>query len=382
MIAHQPNWERLLTDAAYKERMLKRSRILAEVRAFFRSEDFLEVETPTVVALPGMEPHLDPFRTNVTRTASAGRPAAKFEAHLITSPEYAMKKLLAGGLERIFEITRCYRDGEPWDGSHNPEFTMIEWYRANADYRAMMEDTEQLVESVARRVSIKLPDPTLPTIIEYQGRRIDVSSPWPRITVKEAMQQYAGINLDKAIDDPAWFRAEVEARGCHTDPSDTFDDLFFRIFLRDVEPQLARFVPEPGEQYASIAGDDVERPVILCEYPRSMAALAKLKPGDSRYAERFEAYVGGLELCNAFSELNDAAEQRTRLQEEREHRQKLGKRDYPVDEQFLEAVAKLPESSGIALGIDRLVMLLTNSASIRDVLFFPASDLFREANSE
>jgi lysyl-tRNA synthetase class 2 len=341
------NWERLSTDAAFRGRMEKRAAILAAVRAFFRDAGFLEVETPTVVALPGMEPHLDPFRTGVTEVGGANH-----DAYLITSPEYSMKKLLAAGLPRVFEIARCYRNGEPWDGSHNPEFTMIEWYRADADYAAIMADMETMVASVAKAV-------TGSDKIRHQGREIDLAPPWDRMTVAEAMERHAGLDLGRAIDDPVWFRAAVEAKGCTLTADDTWDDVFFKIFLRDVEPKLG-----------------VDRPLILHEYPRSMAALARLKKADPRFAERFEAYVGGMELANAFSELNDAAEQRARLEEERDLRAKLGRHVYAVDEKFLEAVGRMPEAAGIALGVDRLVMLLTDAAVISDVLFFPAGDLF------
>lgn len=344
----QSNWKRLKTDASYRARMEARGRILWEIRAFFASRSFLEVETPTLVALPGMEPHLDPFVTSLIR-----HDGATFEGHLITSPEYAMKKLLAGGMERIFEITKCFRNGEPWDGGHNPEFTMIEWYRANADYRAIMTDMEEMVASVA---TVMTGSPR----ITFGGRTIDLSPSWPRMTVKQTMEEYAGIDLDRAIDDPEWFRAIVGEKGVNPTARDTWDDLFFKIFLRDVEPKLG-----------------LDRPLILHEYPRSMAALARIKPGDTRYAERFEAYCGGLEIANAFSELNDADEQRRRLEEERELRGKLGRHLYEIDEEFLTAVGTMPPSAGIALGVDRLVMLLTDAASISDVLFFPARDLFK-----
>jgi lysyl-tRNA synthetase class 2 len=328
--------------------MEKRAAVIAGVRAFFGARGFTEAETPTVVAHPGMEPHLEPFSTLLKR-----EDGATFAAHLITSPEYSLKKLLAAGLPRTYDIVRCYRNGEPWDGAHNPEFTMIEWYRADADYTAIMKDTEELVAELATKLHGR---PAIP----YQGRTIDVSAPWERMTVTEAMERHAGIDLAAGIDDPEAFRRAIEDKGCPTGPKDTFDDLFFRIFLRDVEPKLG-----------------VDRPVILHEYPRSMAALARLKPGDARFAERFEAYCGGMELCNAFSELNDAEEQRARLEEERAYRASLGRPAFPLDEDFLEAVGMMPPAAGIALGIDRLVMLLTDAPSIRDVLFFPAGDLFK-----
>lgn len=348
MTENLPNWKRLKTDAAYRARMEARAKILAAIRAFFASRGFLEVETPTLVALPGMEPHLDPFVSRLVR-----HDGAAFDGHLVTSPEYAMKKLLAGGAERIFEIAKCFRNGEPWDGSHNPEFTMIEWYRANADYRALMADTEEMAAAVATAV-------TGSARVRFGDREIDLAPPWPRMTVREAMAEHAGIDLDRAIDEPEWFRQAVEAKGCTLTADDSWDDVFFKIFLRDVEPKLG-----------------TDRPLILHEYPRSMAALARMKPGDSRYAERFEAYCGGLELANAFSELNDAAEQRRRLEEERDLRAKLGRHLYGIDEAFLEAVGMMPPSAGIALGVDRLVMLLTDAASISDVLFFPARDIFK-----
>lgn len=345
------NWKRLRYDAAFRARMRKRAEIVAAVRVFFRSEDFLEVETPAVVALPGMEPHLDPFRTAV-RTVDG----KTYAAALITSPEYAMKKLLAGGLPRIFEIARAYRNGEPWNGAHNPEFTMIEWYRSDADYTAIMADMEKMVASAAKAV-------TGSERVTYQGKEIDLAPPWPRLTVADAFDRYAGIDLGPGIDDPERFRNAVEAKGCPLAPQDDFDDAFFKIFLRDIEPKLG-----------------ADKPLILYEYPRSMAALARLKPSDRRYAERFEAYCGGMELANAFSELNDAAEQRCRLEGERALRAALGRRAYGLDEQFLEAVGVMPESAGIALGIDRLVMLLTDAPVIRDVLFFPAGDLFNPSS--
>jgi len=344
---YQPNWKRCRFNNALRSRLEKRSEIVFGIREFFRGRGFLEVETPTVVALPGMEPNLEPFRTEVTRNDGA-----RFAAHLITSPEYACKKLLASGFKRIFEITRCYRNGEPWDGGHNPEFTMIEWYRAGADYTAIMADTEELVADLARRFRGG-------TEITYQGKQIDVAAPWERLTVAEAFDRFTGIDLPAMIDDPERFRQALAERGLEAGDGDTFDDMFFRVFLRDIEPKLG-----------------AERPVILYEYPRQMAALARMKAADPRFAERFEAYVCGLELCNAFSELTDAAEQVRRLEEEAAERARLGRHEYPIDRQFIEAVGMMPEAAGIALGVDRLVMLLTDAPTIKDVLFFPATDIF------
>ena len=346
------NWERLNDDSALRDRLARRGFVIRTLRQWFLSAGFDEVETPAVVRSPGMEPNLSPFETSVVR----GQDGARFSAGLITSPEYQMKKLLAAGYERIFEICRVFRNGEPFgagDDTHNPEFTMIEWYPAQADYTAIMRDTEEMVAAVARAA-------TGSALIQYAGRTIDLTPPWPRLTVAEAMLTHASLDLSRAIDDPAWFRQEVAARGLEPQATDSWDDLFFRLFLRDVEPKLA----QDG------------RPVILHEYPRSMAALSRISPRDPRYAERFEAYVAGIELCNAYSELTDQPEQSARLATEAEERRAAGKTVHPIDDDFVRAVGQMPPSAGIALGVDRLVMLLTNSRNIRDILFFPAEDLF------
>jgi elongation factor P--(R)-beta-lysine ligase len=360
-MADVPQWKKIKSDPLIRQRMVKRSAVLASIRRFFDVHEFLEVETPILVRHPGMEPNLDPLGATLKRDDGV-----EFPGFLITSPEYSMKKLLAGGLPRIFEITKCFRNGEPWSlagageqGTHNPEFTMIEWYRADADYRAIMTDTEAMVSSVAREVVGS-------ASLAYQGQPIELAAPWPRLTVAEAFDRYAGIDLGRGIDDPDRFRRAAADKGCQVSAGESFDDVYFKIFLRDIEPHLG----------AAEAGKPA-RPVILYEYPRSMAALARLKNDDRRYAERFEVYCRGLELGNAFSELNDAAEQRRRLEEESAERRRLHKYPYELDEQFIEAVAAMPDSAGIAFGIDRLVMLLTDAPSIRDVLFFPVSDLFQ-----
>jgi len=311
------------------------------------------VETPILVPSPGMEPHLGHFRT-----ALRDKDGRDLPAYLITSPEYAMKRLLAAGHSRVFEITRCFRNDEPWDGSHNPEFTMIEWYRTGVDYRTIMRDTEEMVSEVAIR-TVGRAD------LAYRGKPIDLTPPWPRLSVAEAFDRHAGIDLLSGIDDPEAFAAAARTEGIEVGPDDGFDDVFFKVFLHDIEPHLGQ-----------------GRPAILHDYPRSMAALARLKPGEPRLAERFEVYCAGLELANAFSELNDPEEQERRLVQEREERRRAGKDTPPLDRAFLEAVGSMPDAAGIALGVDRLVMLLTDAPSIRDVLFFPAGELFGATSGE
>lgn len=339
-------WQELKNDPKLRERLALRGRIITAMRGFFVSRGFTEVETPTVVPSPGMEPNLSPLETRVT--TNDGR---SFEAGLITSPEYAMKRLLAAGYERIFEIARTYRNGEPVGGLHNPEFTMIEWYRASEDYTAIIRDTEEMVAAVAKEALGT-------TTITYRGETIDLAAPWERLSVAESFTKYADMDLAAGIDDPAAFIAEAVRRGT-VNSDETFEDAFFKVFLTHIEPKLGR-----------------GKPTILYDYPRSMAALSKVKEADPRFAERFEAYIAGIELCNAYTELTDAKEQRQRLVQEAEERRLAGKKVFPIDEDFISAVAEMPPSGGIALGVDRLVLLLADASDLRDVLYFPAEDLF------
>jgi lysyl-tRNA synthetase class 2 len=342
-------WKQLKDDAPLRENLVKRARIIAAIRAFFDARGYLEVETPLVVAKPGMEPFLDPFETFVTDPFGN-----RYDAFLITSPEYSMKKLLAAGFTRIYQLGKCFRNGEAFEGLHNPEFTMLEWYQAGTDYHGIMDETEALVKDVALKTSGS-------TVISWRGKEIDLGQPWERLTVKEAMRKYADVDLDAALEDKRILLAAA-ARLEHVLPPDTpWDDAFFSVMLNAVEPRLG-----------------VERPTFLHEYPVSMAALSKVSSLDTRYAERFELYIGGLELANAFTELTDAVEQRERLDEEHALRVKLGRRDYGLDEDFLSALDVMPAAGGIALGVDRLVMVLLGEEDIRRVLAFPAESLFKK----
>lgn len=321
-----PTWRRVREGRQPLEPLLVRERVVDGIRAFFKEQGFREVETPLLVAHPGMEPHLEVFEARV----------GKSRAFLTTSPEYAMKKLLAAGLERTFQLCKAFRD-EPPSSRHNPEFTMLEWYRANADYTAIMADCEGLLRRLAG------------DSLTYQGETIDLASPFERLTVREAFRRHAGVELEE-------IEAGARARGYQTEGA-TWEQLYHQLFLNEVEPKLGR-----------------PRPTILCEYPAEMAALARVVDG---HAERFELYVAGVELGNAFSELTDAAEQRRRLEVEREERRAAGRVLYDIDEDFIAALAVgIPPSAGIAVGVDRLVMLLADRASIRDVLWFPADEVF------
>jgi len=323
-----------------------RASLQAEVRGFFAERGYEEVETPSLVPAPGMEPHLDAFHAPFL-PEGGGSPRALW---LHTSPEYAMKRLLAEGFPRIFQLARVFRNGEV-SATHNPEFTMLEFYRAGADHEGIMQDLEALVDHAARAL-------TGGTCVASAAGALDLAAPYPRVPVAELFARHAGVDLAGCGGDAGRLRAAMLASGLDGgQPGDGFDDLFFRVFLGRVEPALA-------------TGG---RPVYAVDWPASMAALARLKTSDPRVAERFELYAGGLELANGFSELTDAAEQRRRLEEERALRQRLGRPAYPLDERFLDAVGRMPEAGGVAVGLDRLLMLLVGARTIEEVLLFPAS---------
>ena len=346
-----PNYKKALVDLHFHERLVMRSQIIKEIRRFFDELGFMEVDTPAMVKLPGMEPYLDVFKTKFRCEEFDGKGLREEDMFLVTSPEYAMKKLLVAGFNKVYQICKSFRNKETFSETHNPEFTMIEWYRAYDNYYSIMEDTECLVEALALKFNGK-------PVIEYKGHSVDVSVPWTRYRVKDLFKDFCGISYD-VFEDVEAFRSAVAARGYKVSAETSFDDLFFLLFMNEIEPKLG-----------------FDKPVIVCEYPVSMASLSKRLDDDSRYAQRFEAYVAGVELCNAFTELNDPKEQESRLSLEREERASLGKDLYDVDGSFIEALKfGLPPSGGTALGVDRLVMLLSGAADINDVLWFPYRDL-------
>ncbi len=337
-----------MTALRRRELARARARLAAETRRALGALGYEEVETPTLVPAPGMEPHLSPFEAPF-RPEGGGEPRPLW---LITSPEYAMKRLLADGFERVFQLSRVFRNGE-LSATHNPEFTMLEFYRAGTDYQGIMADLERLVEAAARALRTG----GAPAV-ERGGRHLTLAAPFERLTVQEAFQRHAAIDLAACQGDGDRLRAAARAAGHDAGPAgEPFDDAFFRIMLAAVEPRLG-----------------VERPTFLIDWPASMAALSRLKAGDPRWAERFELYAGGLELANGFSELNDPVEQRARLVEEQALRRRLGRPALPLDEPFLAALGRMPAAGGVAVGFDRLLMLLTGAASIAEVLLFPATE--------
>jgi len=304
-----------------------RARILAEVRAFFASRGYLEVNTPLVVPSPGLDLHLDAFEVVPSGVVATKAAPTRF---LITSPEYQMKRLLAEGHGRIFQITQAFRAGE-CGKLHNPEFTLVEFYRPHAGVEAIMRDTEQLVARVTGG------------FIELGGRRIDVRPPFARITIFEAFERWAKTSSEEVL----WLAKHDE-------------NSFFQILVDTIEPQLAKL------EYATFVTD----------YPLEQASLARKKPSMPTVAERFELYVAGIELCNGFGELTSESEQRARLQNDQEKRRQQKKPVYPIDERFLGALAQgMPESAGNAIGFDRLVALACGTTAIGNVMAFADDEL-------
>ncbi|CAB1062898.1 Translation elongation factor P Lys34--(R)-beta-lysine ligase [Olavius sp. associated proteobacterium Delta 1] len=301
-------------QSAIKTNLYLRSQVIQAVRRFFIESDYLEVDTPIRIPAPAPEAHIDAVATE--------------DQFLQPSPEMCMKQLLAAGFPRIFQICKCFRHHER-GRKHLPELTMLEWYQAGSNYFDLMQECERLVCFVAHQLDRG-------DKLIYRDRPIELAKPWLRLSVTEAFNQYGSISMNKAL------------------ATDSFDE----VMALDIEPNL---------------GDP--NPVFLYDYPARHGALARLKPQEPLLAERFELYIAGIELCNGFSELTGAVEQRDRFEKEQHLRQSLNKSLYPMPEKFLAALADMPDAGGNALGIDRLVMLFADTDKIDDVVTFTPEEL-------
>ncbi|WP_035643144.1 EF-P lysine aminoacylase EpmA [Bradyrhizobium sp. ORS 375] len=320
-----------------------RAAITRALRAWFEEQGFTEVETGILQVSPGNETHLHAPATALT-AADGGR----HQRYLRTSPEFACKKLLAAGERRIFEFARVFRDRERGD-LHLPEFTMLEWYRAEASYDAIMADTVVVIAHAAQATGIRQ--------FGFRGRTADPYAEPELLTVAGAFDRHAGIDLLATIRDGVGDRDALAAAGqgkVRIGDDDTWSDLFSKLLVEHVEPQLGN-----------------GRVTVLYEYPTPEAALARVAAADPRVAERFEVYACGVELANGFGELTDAAEQRRRFDLEMAEKQRRYGERYPLDEDFLAAVAAMPQASGVALGFDRLVMLAAGAVRIDQVVWTP-----------
>jgi elongation factor P--(R)-beta-lysine ligase len=297
-----------------RKNLYLRAQIIAAIRGFFETRQYLEIETPYRVPTQAPESHID------AETSGSW--------FLHTSPELCMKRLLAAGYERIFQICRCFRKHERGQ-KHLPEMTLLEWYRQGADYKALMDETEDLVRHIAKNLGSG-------EILPYQGQTINMTIPWERLSVKEAFKRYSDTSPETALS----------------------EERFDEIMGLSIEPRLGR-----------------KKPTFLFDYPAQKGALARRKPDDPEIAERFELYIYGLELCNAFSELTDEKEQRKRFEQEIASQKAMGKTVYSIPEKFLKSLEQMPASSGCALGIDRLVMLFADTQNIDDVVAFTTEEL-------
>jgi lysyl-tRNA synthetase class 2 len=286
-----------------------RAKLIQSIRLFFIRHEFLEVETPLRIPSPAPEEHIEAIPSD--------------DWFLQTSPELCMKRLLAAGYQRIFQISKCFRAAERGN-KHLPEFTMLEWYAAGFDYHQLMDQCEALLIAAFK-------DRGRNQDVVWQNKKINIASPWEKITVADAFFRYAPITLNEAL----------------------VQDKFDEIMVESIEPRLG-----------------LERPTFIYDYPAKLAALAKIKMNDPTVAERFELYIGGLELANGFSELADASEQRQRFEEALKLRSAKNWARYEMPEKFLQSLDALPPCAGIALGIDRLVMIINDTANIDEVVTF------------
>jgi len=331
------------------DKRIARMQVFKEIRRFFDLKKFVEVDTPALQVCPGMEVHLKAFTTQMD--SPLGEESA--QRHLHTSPELSMKKLLVAGMPKIYQLCHCYRN-EAIGQTHLPEFTMLEWYRKDTDYTAMMTDTEQLVKNCVKACKTKM--------LKFGDTTCNPFKKWERITVAEAFKKYADIDIMATLDENPSVSPKADKlrrlaleKNIWCSPKDSWEDIFFRIMMEKIEHKLGH-----------------DRPTILYDYPTCLGALARRKPTDERVCERFEAYICGVELCNAFSELTDVTEQRQRFEADSKTKKQLYGYTYPIDEDFMNALDfGMGQASGNALGVDRLIMLITGADDIRDTCWVP-----------
>jgi elongation factor P--(R)-beta-lysine ligase len=342
-----PPWWTPHVHADRRPFLAARGRITDAVRHWFRRQEFVEVETAILQVSPGNETHLHAFATEMHAPRGVRAPL-----YLHTSPEFACKRLLAAGERKIFTFARVFRNRER-GALHHPEFTLLEWYRAHVRYEHLMDDCAELLAAAARAAQTE--------VFAFRGRSCDPFAQPERLTVAEAFARHAQVDLmatlADGVPDRSLLAASARAAGIRVAEDDTWSDLFSRVLVERIEPKLG-----------------IDRATLLYEYPVAEAALARVKDSDPRVAERFELYACGVELANGFGELSDPVEQRRRFVAQMEEKARRYGERYPIDENFLAALAAMPPASGIALGFDRLVMLATGAQRIEDVLWTPVVD--------
>lgn len=331
-----------------------REQVTDAIRAYFKGEGFHEVETPLLLPTPSTEPFLEVFKTELVDDRGS-----RWDGFLPSSPEFAMKKLLAAGSGSIFTITKSFRNGEGRSSRHNPEFTILEWYAANGDYWTVAEQFQELMLRILETVQADN-HRSGGALLSYQGKEYSLKEPWERISVADAFEKYAGIDTETMLDE-ARLKEMGKGKGYTVSESTTWEEIWNQIIANEIEPQLG-----------------VTGPTILYDYPASQAALSRKKADDPRFAERFEVFLAGMELGNCFTELTDWKEQEARCLADLAERKKLGRTEFPMDTDFITALKMgMPPTGGIAVGVDRLAALFADVPSIKDVLFFPAEEMFR-----
>lgn len=357
-------WQKLRKDPKLWQRYFVREKVIRVIRKFFLERNYHEVETPQLVPSVIPESYLESFTTTLLT-----RKREKKHLFLTASPEASLKKLVAAGIGNCFEITKSFRNGETHSNLHNPEFTILEWYQVGADYFDVMEECERLIVHIGHFLA-RLQASALQRRITYQGKEIDMTVPFQRISVIQALKKYADVDFDEitnksAIKDENIFSKEcifpvTKKKGYSIEKDSTWEQLFNQIFLNEVEPALAK----------------ENKPFFVYDYPKPMAALAKIKGDDPRFAQRFELYIAGLELGDCYTELTDWHEQKIRFDEQLNEIKRLGETNIKPDLDFIAALKEgLPDCSGMAVGIDRLVMLFANCKTVQETLLFPLDEL-------
>ncbi len=337
-------WQELKDNPEAKSKLQKKHDIYRFIREFFWQAGFEEAVTPIARTSSDQEKYLSPVPLKLHEPNGGS-----YDYLLITSPEIALKKMLAAGWNKLFQLAPVFRDYEDFGHTHNPEFTMLEWYRAPGSMKDIMDDIEHLFKDVANKLDVKN--------LVYNGKNSVVSELWDRLTMKEVWQKYLGLNLDDYLDTDSLCQL-AKSRGYSIENGESYENIFYKIFLNEIEGQLG-----------------VGKPVIISNYPGKMSAFCQYNTLDPRYVERFELYINGLELANGYGELVDPVEQEKRLKDNQMFRKNAGLPVYPYDKDFVSALKSgLPPSGGVALGVERLVMLLTGAKNINEIIFESASD--------
>lgn len=354
-------FQKLKENPELWQRYLVREKVIDAIRAYFKQQNFHEVEVPLLLPTASTEPFLEVFKTELKDDQGN-----RWDGFLPSSPEFALKKLLSAGSGSIFTITKSFRNGEGRSSRHNPEFTILEWYHTPGDYMSVAKDFEGLMRYILKSLNPSRSDlvgSSMNTLqdqtLEYQGKQYSLKDSWERISVAEAFEKYAGIDYETMLDEEK-LKAKGIEKGYQVNDKTTWEEVWNQILANEIESKLGQ-----------------DGPTILYDYPVSQAALSKKKASDPRFAERFEVFMAGFELGNCFSELTDWKEQESRCLADLSERKAMGKTEFPMDSDFIEALKLgMPETGGIAVGVDRLVALFADTPDIADTLFFPVGEMF------